>query len=129
MSIFVTFFAFALFVVAIPLATADVVDKPAETEECLKISGASEANVFARPRKMDPEIQCFWKCVLEKKGVISPDGVFNIDLFDKGFPKAAASLGEDKIAMVKKCFGTVGKIKTCDDMSQIRQCFTSVVKA
>ncbi|XP_072380980.1 general odorant-binding protein 19d-like [Diabrotica undecimpunctata] len=103
-------------------------DKPEHTAECIAKSGATEADVFARPRKESPEIRCFWKCIMEKDGMLDASGVLNPDMFETSFPKAAAKLDAQSITDLKKCLGAVGKITTCEDTTKIRDCIVKAFK-
>ncbi|XP_050501109.1 uncharacterized protein LOC126881107 isoform X2 [Diabrotica virgifera virgifera] len=103
-------------------------DKPEHTAECLAKSGAAEADVFARPRKESSEIRCFWKCIMEKDGMLDASGVLNPDVFEKSFPKVTAKLDASTLTDLKKCLATVGKIVTCDDTAKIRDCIIKSFK-
>ncbi|CAG9831972.1 unnamed protein product [Diabrotica balteata] len=121
-------FTFLAIAVAICIQSSRADDKPEGMDECLKKTGAIADDVFARPRKQTNEVRCFWKCILEKQGMIDGSGAVKPDLFEKAFPKASAHYDDSKIAELKTCFGTIDKIASCDDMNKIRACFTKAEK-
>ncbi|XP_050501106.1 uncharacterized protein LOC126881105 isoform X2 [Diabrotica virgifera virgifera] len=122
-------FTFIAIAVAICVQSSRADDKPEGMDECLKKSGAAPDDISARPRKNTNEVRCFWKCMLEKHGMIDGSGAINTDIFEKAFPKAAAHYDDATIATLKTCIGAIDKIATCDDTNKIRECLTKAEKA
>nr|QDJ95956.1 odorant-binding protein 13 [Encarsia formosa] len=55
----------------------------ADKQTCIKSTGV-DPGVFKlidnyEPFAITPELQCFWKCMLESSGVMNPDGTLNLN--------------------------------------------------
>ncbi|XP_056635702.1 uncharacterized protein LOC130444531 [Diorhabda sublineata] len=95
--------------------------KPPKMAECLNEIGITEDKVFDKNFE-DRKVSCFWKCIMEKNGLVTSDGVVNPDKLENSFPEDAPKFPADVVSEMKTCLGTVGKINSCDDVQKIRQC-------
>lgn len=72
---------------------------------------------------LDPEIEpsenflCFLKCLSEETELLNNNGKIDLDNF---YPE---DILDDVEGKVEECFGNVERIRDCEDMIQIYECF------
>ncbi|XP_019880720.1 uncharacterized protein LOC109608652 [Aethina tumida] len=91
---------------------------------CITSSGVKQSELEAikpfEENKVSENVQCFFKCMAEKRKMLNEDGSINIDEFNKR-PKPP-KVNEEFEKKIEECIKKV-KISSCADMEQIADCF------
>jgi len=66
----------------------------------------------------DPSLACYFKCVMEKGGVMKKDGKINFKLLSKMMPQSFRHIGTE---MLDECRGVDGSDK-CDKAFNFNKC-------
>nr|AQY18971.1 odorant-binding protein [Galeruca daurica] len=117
---FVVYIVVAVLIACVCCTTLEY--KPAKMAECLSEVGVTEDDIKEIPSNDKNKIACFWKCIMEKTGVVSADGVVHPDKVEIAFPEVAPKLPAAVLNEFKTCLGTVGNINSCEDVQKIRSC-------
>lgn len=93
---------------------------PPEIKKCAESSGFQPKNILKPSQDLSSEEMCFFKCVLEEKGVLDENGDVDLNMVDY----ERLHIPDDKKEDVKQCLRDAGKVQTCDDMGMLIECIS-----
>ncbi|CAH1107895.1 unnamed protein product [Psylliodes chrysocephalus] len=98
-------------------------------DECVKSSGVKKEDVLVFPPKDTNEVLCFFKCIMDKSGLLNSDGSVKMEEVGKYFKSQfGTDMSEKFLDTVKKCTdGT--KIMECGDVKKVNDCIFASLKS
>nr|AHA33381.1 odorant-binding protein 3 [Batocera horsfieldi] len=91
---------------------------PPEILKCSESVGLQPKGKPMLTREPSSEEMCFFKCIMEEKGMLDADGNVKPETVDS----SQLHIPQDKVDDVKQCLKNAGKVEKCEDIAKLVEC-------
>ncbi|XP_018563129.1 uncharacterized protein LOC108904898 isoform X2 [Anoplophora glabripennis] len=90
-----------------------------EVQKCITSTGYIPKGPPEGPsQEFTPEQLCFFKCIMEEKGLLDSTG----NIIQDELNNVPLPIPDDKKNEIKKCAAGAGKIESCEDIQKLLSC-------
>nr|AUF72989.1 odorant-binding protein [Anoplophora chinensis] len=90
-----------------------------EVQKCITSTGYTPTGPpEGTPEEFTPEQLCFFKCIMEEKGLLDSTG----NIIQDELNNVPLPIPDDKKDDIKKCAASAGKIVSCGDIQKFLSC-------